>query len=323
MDISSAIKNSAAYALMHRDVTGGTPSHAYLVECEDEGMSDALCSLFIAELVFGGSDEQAVQKAARGGSVDIVTVPEEGKEKVSVEDVRAVIRTAYYTPVELDKKIIVINKCETLNDESQNAVLKILEEPPRSIVFLLKCANAKKLLPTVLSRVKRITISPFPEEEVVALLKTKYGDDGGVYLAAALSRGYLSLAEEVMRSEKQRRTYELVVTTLKGMKTSRNILTYSALIMKRKEALDDFIDVLELVLADCMLASTGERERLRFKNAVKDVIEISSEYNARVVLALRPALTRARKRLELNGNAQSVLDELLFSLLEVKAKCQR
>lgn len=323
MDITGAIKNSAAYALMSRDLKSGAVSHAYLVECEDEGMSDALCSLFIAELAFGRTDEQAVQRAARAGSADMIVVPEEGKDRVSVDDIRGVIRSAYYTPVELDKKIIVISKCETLNDESQNAVLKILEEPPRSVLFILKCANVKKLLPTVLSRVRRITLSPFSDEQIVELLRQEHGDDGDVYLAAALSRGYLSLAERVFCSEKPKRNYELVMSTLKGMKTSRNILTYSSLIMKKKEELGDFIDVLELVLADCMLASVGERERLRFKNAVRDIIEIASGYTARVVLALRPALERARRRLELNGNAQSVLDELLFALLEVKAKCQR
>ena len=323
MNYYGALKNSVAYTLMHRDIEAGKIAHAYLIDCEDEGMSDGLCSLFIAEAIFRSSSDEAVKKAERAGSVDIVTVPEKGKEKVSVDEIRSIIKNAYYTPTELDKKVIVISKGETLNDESQNAILKILEEPPSSVIFLIKCANVKKFLPTVLSRVRRITVTPLPSEDVLSYLKENYGEDNKVYLACALSRGYLSKADEVMRSDKSENTYSLVINMLKGMKTSKNILTYSSMIMKRKEDLSALLDVFELVLADCLLASSGVRDELRFKNAVKDIIEISSQYTATVVLALRPVLVRARRRIELNGNPQSVLDELLFSLLEVKAKCQK
>ena len=322
MSYYDALKKSVAYTLMHRDITEGKTAHAYLIESEDEGMADGLCSLFIARLVFG-EDEDAISKAERLGSVDIVSVPEKGKEKITVDDIRSIIKGAYYTPVELDKKIIVIGKGETLNDESQNALLKVLEEPPSSVIFVLKCANVKKLLPTVLSRVRRVTIPPLPDGEVINYLKDNYPESADIYLASALSRGYLSTADEVMTSSKLRDTFELALSTLKGMKTSREILHYSALISKKKDILPDFVDALELILADCLLASTGERVNLRFRSSVKDIIELSALYTAEVVLALRPVLTRARKRIEGNGSSQSVLDELLFSLLEVKAKCQK
>ena len=50
---------------------------------------------------------------------------------------------------------------------------------------------------------------------------------------------------------------------------------------------------------------------------------IAAGYDADVIVRIRPKIVRARKRLQFNGNPQSIIDELLFSMLEVKAKCRR
>lgn len=126
-----------------------------------------------------------------------------------------------------------------------------------------------------------------------------------------------------MTQNRWQELYSLALDTLKNMKTSRNILGFSVRIAAFKENLAEFIDILELILSDCMLASAGVRDRLKFKNGIKDIIDISAEYDYNVVIRVMPALRRAKARLAQNGNAQSVLDELLFSLLEVKAKCRR
>ena len=86
-------------------------------------------------------------------------------------------------------------------------------------------------------------------------------------------------------------------------------------------SIKEIVDIIEMILSDCMLANAGIRDRLRFKNAVKDIIEISSNYTTTVSVRLMDSIKHARVRMETYGNAQSILDELLFSLLEVKAKC--
>ena len=57
------------------------------------------------------------------------------------------------------------------------------------------------------------------------------------------------------------------------------------------------------------------------KPAIRDIITLAREWDTDTVLAVLPLLTHARERLRLYGNAASVVDELLFSVLEVKAKC--
>lgn len=320
MNRYDVMKNSAAFALMKRDADENRVSHAYLVVSPDEGMSDALASLFIASVAFGGTDLAAIERAENFGA-DIIRLPE--GDKVLAGDIKTLTDSVYFTPTELKKKFYVIRKCETMNETSQNKLLKILEEPPESVVIILLAAGVGQILPTVLSRVRRVDAEPMPEAEMLRYLEANYGSDGTVYLAAALSGGYIGKAEKVMTEKAPRETFEFVLSVLKCMKNSRLVLPYSVRLGGYKDRLSEFIDVLELVLADCMRASAGIRDGLEFKNATHEIIEISSEYDADVVVRLAPAIRRARMRISLNGNPQSVADELLFSLLEVKAKCRK
>ena len=315
MDRADLIKNSAAYALMHRDAAENRISHAYLLVSADSETSDALCTLFLSECAVKPDGTPAPFSA------DVIRLPH--GDKVLSSDVEELTDTVYFTPTELDKKFYVLDKGETMNEASQNKMLKVLEEPPPGVVIIIKCANPRALLPTVLSRVKRVDMDSFSDESLIGYLKSRYGEDGRVYLAAALSQGRLGLAEAVMTENKWQQLYSLALDTLKNMKTSRNILGFSVRIMAFKDDLAEFIDILELLLSDCMLASAGVRDRLKFKNGIKEIIDISAEYDYNVVLRVMPALRRAKARLAQNGNVQSALDELLFSLLEVKAKCRR
>lgn len=319
MDRLSLIKKSAAYALMHRDVTEGRISHAYLIVSPDVKFAEELTKVFLSECVFGSSESGNAERTEN--LADVIRLPH--GDKVMTADVEELTETVYFTPTELDRKFYVVSKAETMNEPSQNKLLKILEEPPSSVVILMQCSNANALLPTVLSRVKRVDVAPLSEQALIEYLTDNYGSDGRIYLAAALSGGYLGKAEEVINENRLSELFNLAVDTLKNMKNSKMVLSFSARIIVHKDSLADFIDIIELVLGDCLLASTGVRDRLRFKNAVKDIIDISGEYTAEVVVKLRPAIMRAKQRLSLFGNPQSVLDELLFSLLEVKAKCRR
>lgn len=74
------------------------------------------------------------------------------KKAYSVEQVRDVKKQAYLPPNEAKRKIFIFTDGEALSDYSQNALLKILEEPPSYAVFIIQIDNRKRLLSTVLSR---------------------------------------------------------------------------------------------------------------------------------------------------------------------------
>lgn len=88
---------------------------------------------------------------------DIITIskPDDKKHFVK-DDVKKMVADAYLTPNEADTKVFIIKEMQQMTEESQNLLLKILEEPPRYTSFVLTSDNSNAVIGTVLSRVVRL-----------------------------------------------------------------------------------------------------------------------------------------------------------------------
>ena len=107
----------------------------------------------------------------------------------AVAEVRErLIQTAPLAPFEGEHRVFVIEHAEALGEESQNAMLKTLEEPGPHAHFLLLAEDSESVLPTVASRCQLVELDPLPEEEVIAAVAPSVGDDTA-RAAARLSRG--------------------------------------------------------------------------------------------------------------------------------------
>ena len=134
-------------------------------------------------------------RAQAGSHPDILTLDgDEDPRAFPVDAVRAVRAAAYVKPNEARCKVFVLLGVQNMSEISQNALLKILEEPPENVLFLLTASSAAALLPTVLSRVQ--TVSP--------------GDE-------ALS-GDWGRAEEIARAVSASGEAELLFLTADGVK---------------------------------------------------------------------------------------------------------
>lgn len=138
---------------------------------------------------------------------DIISVSNEyydvktSSEKLSVDAVRAMIRDAFLKPYG-DCKVFIIDKADDLNQSCQNAMLKIIEEPPSYCVFIFIADSCLSLLDTVVSRCRIKTFSVMSHEEVYALLREDYNraDDSELLVASSMCKGSLSKAKQLMES---------------------------------------------------------------------------------------------------------------------------
>jgi len=110
---------------------------------------------------------------ADGIHPDVIT-PEKDKKKVlSVEAIKMLRQDAYVRPNIAREKIYILEDAEALNIEGQNALLKLLEEPPSHVRFILLCKTRDQLLPTVLSRAVLFTAEPLKESDLSSFLQKK------------------------------------------------------------------------------------------------------------------------------------------------------
>jgi DNA polymerase-3 subunit delta' len=96
---------------------------------------------------------------------------------IPVEETRKLIQKISLKPFEAPFKIVFIWNAETLNLSSGNALLKTLEEPPPSTLFVLVCSDPQKLLTTIISRTQRINVGTVDEEALAPFLSKKTGID--------------------------------------------------------------------------------------------------------------------------------------------------
>lgn len=97
--------------------------------------------------------------------VTVVDLPE-GRATIPVDAIREIRNDAMVVPSEGNYKFYIIKNAEKMTVQAQNALLKILEEPPSFVVFILLCTNASQLLPTVISRAPIFRMQRFTCDEL-------------------------------------------------------------------------------------------------------------------------------------------------------------
>lgn len=139
-------------------------SHAYLIASDSEQERETMAAALAQKMICESASERPCgvcrhcRKVQAGIHPDIVIVErdrdEDGvyKREFQVGKMREMLADAWIRPNEAQKKVYIIRDAQTLNQSAQNAILKLLEEPPGGACFILCADNAAALLDTVRSR---------------------------------------------------------------------------------------------------------------------------------------------------------------------------
>ena len=111
------------------------------------------------------------------------------KREITIDQIRAIVTDSVILPNEAERKVYVIEDADSMNIPAQNAALKLLEEPPKGVFFLLCASNAESMLETVRSRCAEIVCGSHeeesdPEVEELAGAFLQYcaeGDEAGLF----------------------------------------------------------------------------------------------------------------------------------------------
>ncbi|HSX16254.1 MAG TPA: AAA family ATPase [Candidatus Saccharimonadales bacterium] len=195
------------------------------------------------------------------------------------------------------KRVVIIEDAERMGTEAQNALLKLLEEPPADAVLILTSSQPERLLPTIRSRLQKLHL-PAPTPADLQKHFAEAGHNEAVVSAALLRAGTSVAAAErilVAGTDAPDTAVQLVKQALGGTAYDRLLLVDA--LSKQKEELRTFVDTLATVAMASLEAAVGKGAAS--VSRWKDVLQ---------------AAHTAQNALSQSGNAKLVLTELMLEL---------
>ena len=203
MGFEQLLGNSRLKENLRIGIGRGRVSHFYLISGPDGSGKRTLAQLLSAAVLCPGEEKpcmtcSACRKVISNTHPDVITVTDPEHKNVAVKLVRQIREDMFIRPNEADRKIYIFP--QELGIEGQNALLKILEEPPSYGVFILLADNPEKLLPTVRSRATELRLLALDGDILKNELRRRFPDaeDAALQAAADRSGGYLGQAIELL-----------------------------------------------------------------------------------------------------------------------------
>src|SRR5881409_1896015 len=154
----------------------GAPSHAYLFHGPAGAGKRDVARAFAAELLAegAGDPENARARAMRDAHPDLTWVAPSGAADMLVSDIdEPVVAAATRTPFESRRRVFVIERADTMNDEAANRMLKTLEEPPAFAHLVLLTDRPGNVIPTIASRCQHVRFDAPPAGELTERLMAR------------------------------------------------------------------------------------------------------------------------------------------------------
>lgn len=288
--------NKRAQETLAAFVNGGRFPHALLLE-GPEGSGRRTFAREIAAALFCrgehkpcGSCNQC-RKVLERNHPDVEYYGGDGSRRsFHIDTIRQLRQNAWLLPGEAPCRVCVLCGAENMTDQAQNALLKILEEPPEHTVFILTAENRAMLLPTILSRVQTIRLEPLTPAEILPVLRERCPDqpeeklEWAAETADTIGQALALLADESLQKHAQlaQRMLELLCNG-----SEYDLLTaVEPVSRKREDLLEVCTQLRQLLTAELTRAASGGESR----------------FSTRRITRMLEALDDLLPRVQQNGN---------------------
>ena len=316
--------NTPLVEQLRRSAASGRSSHAYLFLGGAGAGKRLIANTFAKALQCEGEKRpcdrcKSCHAFNHGNHPDVIYFqPLKNGKTYTIEDVREqLLETVDLKPFQYEKKIYIIEKADTLNIQSQNALLKTLEEPPAHAVFLLLAERAEAFLPTILSRVVVMKIRPLSAETIADYLMQAGHLAEESHILSAYAQGRIGQALELVEDEGFREMRQDILGKLEVLPSMSEGDAY--LLAKDLEGYKNdlrFLDIMELWYRDLLTAKSLREEGYLIQRDRKDAIFRAAKEPAALLAKKAAAVRTARMRLAQNANFRLTMEVMLMDLKE-------
>lgn len=319
-------KNTRAYQTLVAESEKNELSHAYLLITDDKRNLTTALKTFVKPLfachnpqtskeqrLFDLIDEEAF--------VDCHFYTEEGK-RFAVEDAEKIGEESVLEPVEGEGKVFVIGDFADATIPAQNKLLKLLEEPPKGVKFLLGATKTYSVLPTVLSRVSKLEITPFSAEQTAEALEriyeNKYGKDE-YFLCATASAGTVGSAQDMLENGAYKSLLLEAITLCLSNEQKLPIVIKKVGETKRKKEL---LSLISLIFRDALIIKSqgAENKRVFLQAERENLQKVASRYSFTALIKAQEYIVQAEEEVFFNAVFNQCLETLMAKIYKENGK---
>ncbi|MCI5515557.1 MAG: hypothetical protein PUG26_06900 [Oscillospiraceae bacterium] len=319
MRFSDFVGNEKVKQLITYQAESGRLPHAIIIEGE-EGLGKRTFAREIALNLLCRSDDPPCRSCAQcskmlhGVHPDVYEYSASGApQSFKVKQIRDIIDDVYVSPNEADYKIYILGNCQGMNASAQNALLKILEEPPSYVIFILTVTNKAALLPTVLSRCVTFTL-----EGVERSLATQYvcehtenADESAVRRLADVFDGNIGKMLESVEDGKlgEISGYAESICSALLADNEYELLKACSVFRGDRNAMLSTLELLKTVFRDALVYSDGSAALSGMTDSVK---MLASRLNKMKLISLINSSDNLRLLAAKNGNNAILITKICY-----------
>lgn len=318
--------------VLENQIKTNSISHAYLFS-GTRGTGKTSCAKIFARAVNCLSEDKKpcnkcenCMESLDESSIDIIEI--DAASNNSVDNIRDLKDRAFYQPTSLKYKVYIIDEIHMLSNSAFNALLKILEEPPEHLIFILATTEPEKIPLTILSRCQKFQfrrINPIEIEKSLRSIAKNEGitlDDRTYNLIVNSSDGSMrdaqSIMEQLVSSGREEIDYDFA-TQILGV-VSRDLL------FKISQAIidNDHSSMLEILDESIALGKDIEQLGKDILNHLRNLMiaKVSKESLEKIVFSNRKEYLDQAKELDLKNILDS-MEKLIKQLGEIKYSQQK
>ena len=306
-----------------KNVHNGQNRQAYLFVGPDGVGKHEAANLFAASLACSNTEIapcgncQACIGAKSRTNPDIVYIEPTDKKVISAEQARSIVSDAYIKPFESKKKIYIINDGAKLNEFSQNCLLKVLEEPPEYVVFIIIATSETVLLQTVLSRCTLVRFPIVTKDSLKEFIKLNFPEyieqSDLLYSLSSGSPGNVrTIIENPDYEDLRKESFRMLVPLMSRHKISA--YTICDFIESNADNTELIIDFWQSYLRDIMLIQNGNSELIINIDMQEDLQNLANKMKDSFPIIALEQTVLAKMMLKRYVNLHNLALSLSFSI---------
>ena len=281
-------------------------SHAYLFHGPKDTGKFTVASILAKILLCSNNlchQCRDCQLIKSGSHPDLIIFKDNG-ESIKIDDVRALIRKTNLTS-QGGRRIVLIETLERMPIEAQNSFLKTLEEPPGKTIFLMTSTQVKKIVPTILSRVRQQSFSLVDDDVMRSELSLRFKEHHDFDEVLQRAQGRPGLAIKLLSEPTSLSAYKNVYNQIDRMLKNNDLtgkFSYVESLEGNKDQLELFFDVF------CQILRKSAHDFLFSGESL-----LSPRYDLREITHLFEYLLKTRYLIDRNANKKLALENFLLS----------